>query len=101
MVARNHSWRRLCAPLEPSSDRVAQQIETYFAANPQLSPESFLLSALRRELAFRNWHESGHKLSLARLGHSQMSQPIARRLSRTESDVRLHGLLAARVVALH
>src|SRR4051812_40054595 len=75
MVPRNISWSLSHVPLDgtPSAHWVAQQIETYFATHPEISWESFLLVALRRELAFRNSIEESHKRPLARILRSEPS----------------------------
>jgi len=101
MVARNNSRVRLCAPLEPSSARLAQQIQTFFAAHPQLSRETFLLSALQRELAFRNWNEDSDIEGIIGAPPRTSSGLSVSLPSQTESDLRFRALLAARVAALH
>ena len=101
MVAHNHSWHRLCAPLEPPRDRLAQQIETYLVAHPELSREGFLLSALHRELVVRSWTENKNNYTASGIRRSESDKPTASRPSLSDSDTRFHAVLAARVVALH
>jgi hypothetical protein len=103
MVAQNNSRRLSYVSLDikPATDRLVQQIETYFVAHPELSWENFLLSALQRELVFRNWNENSGNRPSARIRRSESSEPTSSRTSLTESSVRFHALLAARVVALH
>src|SRR5205807_6413022 len=99
MVARNISRSLSHVPLDgtPSAHWVAQQIEIYFATHPETSWESFLLSALQRELAIRNRSEESHNRPLARTLLGEPSDPTASQASVTKSDMRLHALLAARV----
>jgi len=103
MVARNISWSLAHVPRDgmPSTHEVAQQIETYFATHPEISWENFLLSALQRELDVRNWNHQSCKRLLACVLNSESSELTASRPSFTVSDVRLHAMLAARVVALN
>jgi hypothetical protein len=103
MVAQNNSPRlsNVSLDIKPTTARLIQQIETYFVAHPELSWENFLLSALQRELVFRNWNGKGGNRPLVRIRSSESSEPTVSRPSLTESDMRFHALLAARVAALH
>lgn len=102
MVALNqkHSIRPAASsPTRPAKPLV-KRIHQYFVQHPEVSREEFLSHAVRSEILFREHAETTHRPgAVGRASDKPKLRPVVRPPS--EEDIRLSGLLAQRLAALH
>jgi hypothetical protein len=84
-----------------TSQRVAAVLRAYFRSHPEVSKQYFLLHAMERELADRQRRERTLWRRTAAVGEIRMGHSNPARTRPTDQELRIAGLLAKRVMAIH
>jgi hypothetical protein len=104
MAAADHQHQRRSIPgsnFVPPVNRLDERHRRYFDRHPEVSPEQFLLQALRREIHLREQCPTGDgDGSRRRIVQEAPVQSAARAPVRAE-DIRVHAWLRQRLAKLH
>ncbi len=85
---------------ETLATRVVERTRDYFARHPDISREEFLLSAVRREVTFREQQEMRHRSAFPRPAVSRVESQFTNRQRPTMEDLQQHAAVAERLAQL-
>jgi hypothetical protein len=87
--------------LVPPVNQLPERVRHYFDQHPEVSPEEFLLEAVRRQIHSREQRQAGNGVGLARREGQITSRLSTRRRTLSAEEIRLHTKLTERLALLN